>query len=255
MLLARIQQARGQTAAAQDTLRSVAARLQRPLSLLEIQLWQARLAWMSGDIETARRWAAAHGQRRAVPHVQQEQTVLLLAQLQLNEQKPEAVLKLLEPWRSAARHNGRLRSELEILCVQALAYAGQENSARAHKTLTQALTLAQPKGYRRLFLDQGEPLAQLLQAIVPDLGKRPIATYATLLLRAFAATRSGQLARPTGSIAPARTPQRAKNSGGVAPARRRLLQPRNRPRVGGIHQHHQDASAEHLSQAQRQFPC
>ena len=28
--------------------------------------------------------------------------------------------------------------------------------------------------------------------MVPDLGKRPIATYATLLLRAFAATRSGQ---------------------------------------------------------------
>jgi LuxR family maltose regulon positive regulatory protein len=88
---------------------------------------------------------------------------------------------------------------LEILCLQALAYAQQKDAARAQKTLTQALTLAQPKGYRRLFLDQGEPLAQLLQALVPELGKRPIATYATLLLRAFAAARSGQFSSSVSS--------------------------------------------------------
>ena len=102
-------------------------------------------------------------------------------------------MKLLEPWRSDAHQHGRVRSELEILCVQALAYAAQANVPRAHKTLAQALTLAQSKGYRRTFLDEGEPLAQLLQAIAPELGKRPIATYATVLMRAFAATRSGQL--------------------------------------------------------------
>jgi LuxR family maltose regulon positive regulatory protein len=48
-------------------------------------------------------------------------------------------------------------------------------------------------------LDQGESLAQLLQALVPDLGRRPIATYAALLLRAFAATRSGQLSSTVSS--------------------------------------------------------
>jgi LuxR family maltose regulon positive regulatory protein len=58
--------------------------------------------------------------------------------------------------------------------------------------LTQARALAQPKGYRRLFLDEGDKLAQLLQALVPELGKRVIATYATVLLRAFAAARAGQ---------------------------------------------------------------
>jgi LuxR family maltose regulon positive regulatory protein len=35
-------------------------------------------------------------------------------------------------------------------------------------------------------------LAQLLQTIVPNLGKRSIAMYATLLLRAFSTARSGQ---------------------------------------------------------------
>jgi LuxR family maltose regulon positive regulatory protein len=193
VLLAHLQQARGQTAQAQEILRALTTRTQRPLLLQEIQLWLARLAFMSGDVETARRWATAHGQRRDVPHIQQEQATLLLARVQLIDHRPEAALLLLEPWRVDAHQHGRVRSELEILCVQALAYADQSNTARAHKTLTQALALAQPKGYRRTFLDEGEKLAELLQALVPDLGKRPIATYATLLLRAFAGARSGQL--------------------------------------------------------------
>ncbi|CAG0935427.1 HTH-type transcriptional regulator MalT [Thermoflexales bacterium] len=194
LLLARIQHARGQTAQAQELLQTLTARTQRAQLLFEIQLWQSRLALMSGDLETARHGAAVHDQRRTVPYLQQEQAALLLARLQLIDQNPEAALKLLEPWRRAAQQSGRMRSEIEILCVQALAYADQANPARAHKTLTQALTLAQPTGYRRIFLDEGEKLAQLLQAITPELGKRPIATYATLLLRAFAATRVGQLA-------------------------------------------------------------
>jgi LuxR family maltose regulon positive regulatory protein len=193
VLLARITHARGQTTPAQEVLRALAARTQRPLLLQEILLWQTRLALASGDVETARHWAEAHSQRLDVPHVQQEQAALLLARVQLIDQKPDAAVQLLEPWRVDAHQNWRVRSELEILCVQTLAYANQANMAHAHKTLTQALTLAQPKGYRRLFLDEGEQLAQLLQALVPDLGKRPIGTYATLLLRDFTTARSGQL--------------------------------------------------------------
>ncbi|HTP11542.1 MAG TPA: LuxR C-terminal-related transcriptional regulator, partial [Anaerolineae bacterium] len=197
ILLARIDLARGHIAPAQHLLRTLVTRIQRPQTAHEIELWQARLALAAGDVEAARHWAASQGQRRDLPHVQQEQTALSLAQVQLIDHQSEAVLNLLEPWRSDAHRNGRLRSELEILCLQALAYAQQGNSVRAHKTLTQALTMAQPKGYRRLFLDQGEPLANLLQEVVPELGKRPIATYATLLLRAFAAARSGQ---PSSSV-------------------------------------------------------
>ncbi len=97
VLLARIQNARGQTAQAQDLLRALAARTQRARLLFEIQLWQAHLALMSGEVETARHWAAAHDQQRAVPPRQQGQAALLLARLQLIDQNPEAALKLLEP--------------------------------------------------------------------------------------------------------------------------------------------------------------
>ncbi len=200
VLLARIQQARGQAAQAQDTLHTLAARTRRPLLLQDIQLWQARLALASGDVETARQWAATNDRRRDAPPVEQEQAALLLAHLHLSDQDPAAALKLLEPMRVDAHQNGRLHSELEILCVQALADADQSNTTHAQKALTQTLALAQPKGFRRLFLDEGEPLAKLLQALVPDLGKRPIATYATLLLQAFATSRSVQLSPAVSSL-------------------------------------------------------
>ncbi len=70
--------------------------------------------------------------------------------------------------------------------------AMDEGFARASKTLVRALNLAQPKGYVRLSLDEGAAMAQLLQAIVPNLEKRALATFATLLLRAFASTRAVQ---------------------------------------------------------------
>jgi len=110
--------------------------------------------------------------------------------MHIAEGESDAALKLLERWRRDAHAHGRTRSELEILCLQALAHAAQADTQRAHKILVRALTLAQPGGCRRVFLDEGENMATLLQAVVPHLKKRPLATYATLLLKAFAATRS-----------------------------------------------------------------
>ena len=95
-----------------------------------------------------------------------------------------------------------MRSELEVFCLQALAYADQGDMDRAGRALIQALTIAQPKGYRRIFLDEGDKMAFLLQAISHGLGKRPIAAYATLLLRAFASTRFIQPGSATATTLP-----------------------------------------------------
>ncbi len=191
LLLARIQHARGQTEPAQDRLRALAARTHRTSWLREVQAWQARFSLDAGDLAAAQRWRATYVPHTdAVPKTQQEQEALILVRLHIAEGDSEAALKLLERWRRDARAHGRVRSELEILCVQALAHAAQADTQRAHKILVRALTLAQPSGCRRVFLDEGENMAALLQAVIPDLNKRPLATHATLLLKAFAATRS-----------------------------------------------------------------
>ena len=199
LLLARIQHARGQTQPAQDRLRTLAARTHRASWLREVQAWQARFSLDAGDLDTVQRWHTTHAQHTDdVLKMQQEQEALIVARLQIAAGDSETALKRLEQWRRDARAHGRVRSELEILCLQALAHAAQDDTQRAHKTLVRALTLAQPNGCRRVFLDEGQNIAALLQAVVPDLKKRPLATYAMLLLKAFASTRSIQtLSVPT----------------------------------------------------------
>ena len=51
--------------------------------------------------------------------------------------------------------------------------------------LLQALALAQPEGYQRLFLDEGEPMAALLQAVLPEVSEEPLITYVQTLLATF----------------------------------------------------------------------
>ncbi len=67
----------------------------------------------------------------------------------------ERLLKAAE----AQRRNGNV---IEILAAQALAHEEQGNLPLALASLERALTLAQPEGYVRTFVDEGEPMRLLL---------------------------------------------------------------------------------------------
>ena len=64
---------------------------------------------------------------------------------------------LLERLVKAAEAQRRTGSVIEILVAQALAHQVQGNLPLALAILERALTLAQPEGYIRLFVDEGEP--------------------------------------------------------------------------------------------------
>jgi LuxR family maltose regulon positive regulatory protein len=204
LVLARVQYAHGQKEQAQEMLRSLAAQTHRALMLRQVLAWRARFSLDAGDLAAAQRWRATHAQHADnLPKTQQEQEALILARLHLAAGESEAALKLLERWRRDAHAHGRTRSELEILGLEALAHAAQADTRRAHKALARALALAQPGGYRRVFLDEGEKMATVLQTVLPDLSKRPLALYATLLLRAFAsASRAAMLPAPSPLVEP-----------------------------------------------------
>ncbi len=57
-------------------------------------------------------------------------------------------------------------SALEILVLQALAHEAQDDIPSALAPLERALTLAEPEGYVRLFVDEGPPMARLLAEAV-----------------------------------------------------------------------------------------
>jgi LuxR family maltose regulon positive regulatory protein len=69
---------------------------------------------------------------------------------------------LLERLLQAAEEGGRKGSVIEILVLQALAHEVQGNFAPALVSLERALTLAEPEGYVRIFVDEGLPMARLL---------------------------------------------------------------------------------------------
>ncbi|HEV3485454.1 MAG TPA: LuxR C-terminal-related transcriptional regulator [Vicinamibacterales bacterium] len=72
-------------------------------------------------------------------------------------------VRLLERLRSAAETGGRRGSVIEILVLHALAQHALGNLRGALESLTQALTLAEPDGYLRVFMDEGTRMRELLR--------------------------------------------------------------------------------------------
>lgn len=117
-----------------------------------------------------------------------EQEYLALARVRITQGREHPVgpflsetLVLLERLREDAEAKMRMRSVLEILLLQALAFQAQGNHRQALNTLQRALLLAEPEGYIRLFIDEGAPMVALLrQAYTHKIAP----TYAATLLQA-----------------------------------------------------------------------
>ncbi len=73
----------------------------------------------------------------------------------------EAIV-LLERLLQAAEAGRRMGSVIEILVAQALAFQAQGNVSRALASMERALVLAEPEGYVRIFVDEGEALRLLI---------------------------------------------------------------------------------------------
>jgi LuxR family maltose regulon positive regulatory protein len=96
---------------------------------------------------------------------------------------------LLERLLKAAEEGGRTGSVIEILVLQALAHQAQGDIPAALIPLERALTLAEPEGYVRMFVDEGPPMAVLLEKATkhgdPAWGTGNAPNYVRQLLTAF----------------------------------------------------------------------
>jgi LuxR family transcriptional regulator, maltose regulon positive regulatory protein len=133
--------------------------------------------------------------------MQQEQDALLRARLLIARGAITEALQHLRTWQEDARTWKRLRSELEIQVLLSLAYAASSCPAQARQALKEALILAQPEGFQRLFLEKGEELKALLRALFIDLREEPLVGYMRDLLLAFASQERGHQAAMRGSSA------------------------------------------------------
>ncbi len=158
VLLARVDHAHGKTAQAQERLHALVARIRQPRLLRQIHACQARLALDAHDLDAVHRWYDSLALDDSLPRAQQEQEQLLAVRMYIGDGRPDPALELAETWLADARAAGRARSEIEALGICALAQVAQSNRDRANKTLARAFALARSKGYRRIVLDEGEPM-------------------------------------------------------------------------------------------------
>jgi LuxR family maltose regulon positive regulatory protein len=98
------------------------------------------------------------------------------------------VVALLGDLARRAESGGRLGRLIEIWIVQAMALQARGSQAEAVGLLQQALALAEPEGYLSVFLDEGPPMASLLQALA---ARGRTQDYVGRLLAAFRARQEG----------------------------------------------------------------
>lgn len=74
----------------------------------------------------------------------------------------QAALRLLDELRESAEANGRTRDLIEIRSLQAMVQWTLNDRVCAVSSLADALALAAPEGYVRTFVDEGQPMADIL---------------------------------------------------------------------------------------------
>jgi len=157
---------------------------------------RARLRLRRGEFGYAEEWVR---QRQLStddsPSYLHEYEHLTLARLMIARHRADPgghelgdALRFLDRLLAAAERGGRGASVIEVLILQAIAHDAAGNAPAALTALRRAVTLAQPEGYLRLFVDEAMPMAALLKA----LRKQPVApAYLNRLLAATSTARTG----------------------------------------------------------------
>src|SRR5262249_7790937 len=124
---------------------------------------RARLLLALGDVNAAAAWTATAGlSPDDEPDYLREPACLVLARVLLARSDLDPALALLQRLLDSAASQGRTGSVIEIQALRALGLAALGDNASALSALAEALTLARPAGYVRVFADEGEPMATLV---------------------------------------------------------------------------------------------
>jgi LuxR family maltose regulon positive regulatory protein len=84
------------------------------------------------------------------------------ARVHLAQGDPSAALAVLSPWRRQVEAKGWQDERLKVMVLQAIALQAHGDKDQAVHQLCDALAIASPGGFIRLFVDEGLPMAHLL---------------------------------------------------------------------------------------------
>jgi len=214
VVLARLRQAIGDEAGAREameTARQLAQSTETGVDDIYLEVQAAGLALSQHDLTSAERWASrwtSGSEPSAQPqggdvealvqsHLFHVMVQTTLVRLHLARGQPDQALATIERLRDTSPGRPASGNPVEFLALRALANRALGRTEAALSDLGAALKLAEPEGFVRTFIDEGEPMGQLLR----EAAQRGVATeYVTRLLGALE-----EGARP-GSFARAGTP-------------------------------------------------
>jgi LuxR family transcriptional regulator, maltose regulon positive regulatory protein len=137
----------------------------------------------NGNLAAATHWAQDFEPDRPRDYVLAwEYDALVRCRIWMAQAETGKAEKLLDHILLEARQGGRTRRWLEAMCLKSLLFGITRRPNEALKTLQSALDVAEPEDYIRVFVDEGEPMAEILAATIQK-GIHPL--YASQLLAAF----------------------------------------------------------------------
>jgi LuxR family maltose regulon positive regulatory protein len=189
----RVELARGDPAAAEQALHALEDLVRRerygpyPSALPAVQaLWLLA----QGQVTEAAAWAAS-----VVFHDGAWESILystfpIAIQTYFAERRWQEALALLERWSEHLDRRANIRTTIAYLAQLLVALQQTNQHERARETATRLIALTEPEGYIRVYLDNGEPMRQALQALLLSCSQQhrspPLArTYVAKLLAAF----------------------------------------------------------------------
>ncbi|HEY3365461.1 MAG TPA: LuxR C-terminal-related transcriptional regulator [Symbiobacteriaceae bacterium] len=194
LVLVQVRRTQGLTEQAQQGLAALLARVQpdpTPQLYRDVLACQAGIHLASGDLFAAQRaLAALAGEGGLHPPAWHDRQELLAARLLLRTGDARAASALLSRLASVAQAAGRRGSDLEIQVLMALAHFAAREERKAVHRLAALLPQARAEGYVRLFLDEGDGMADLLRLFLPKTSDAALRAYLQTLLQAFGAVRT-----------------------------------------------------------------
>ena len=129
----------------------------------QVEAFWAWLSLMQGDEAAVSLWLQRCGLSldREVSHLR-EREYLTLVRVLITQRRLDEAKQWLANLLQLAEAQGRTGSVIEILMLQAEALHASGEVKQGIERLSRALSLAQPEGYIRLFVDEGAPIAHLL---------------------------------------------------------------------------------------------
>jgi LuxR family maltose regulon positive regulatory protein len=234
VMMACVRQAEGDTATALDLLEDAQrvyvgdfAPNVRPIASV-----RARVLAKTGDLTAARTWVHERGVSVADELTYlSEYDHLTLARVLLAEHAADqdhAALAdatgLLSRILAAALEGGRTGTVIETLVLLALAQQAAANAAQAVSSLTEALRLAEPEGYVRVFTQEGAAMQELLGELTRRHVRNP---FAQRILRACAAARerAADISEPSAASVPDSGTDHGGDVTAVEQTRQALIEP------------------------------